>query len=225
MADAPFPLDQPSPQTAVNLSRLTGMPPLSPEAQQVGRALADVARVTSIPLREPSYSRPTFWSKPLLEMRARIIPPLTDWTPYITLQSGLANFPAGFSATVQYFIATSVVDPATSGVTWRFLYQGGIMDVNQFVLVPGIDLNVERSAAVPNPWPSQVRRIAQIIMNGEQFVLQVKNTSGVNQRALAALSGWYWPNTPTQDRGNMEIGAHNDDAARTVGSNSYDTGH
>lgn len=222
MADQPFHLDQPSPQTAVNLAKLTGMPPLSPRAQQVGRGLATVAQVASIPLREPSYSRPPFWAKPLLEMRARLVPS-TDWVDFITLQGGRDNFPAGYSATIRFFIATTVTNPATNSVVWRFLFNGTPMDANQFVLVPGIDLNVDRAAALP--WPAQVRRIAQILTNNDRFVLQVRNLTPTTQRGVAALSGWYWPNTPQQDRGNLELGAHNDDAARTVTTNAYDTGH
>ena len=221
-----FHLDQPSPQTAINLSNLTGMPTLSPRAQQVGRALANVAKVASIPLREPVYGRPSFWSKPLLEMRARIVPPTTAWTPYITLQGGIGNFPGGYGAVVQYWISTSVVDPATSGVSWRFLYNGTIMDANAFVLLPGVDLNVERSTAIPNPWPAQVRRIALSLMNYVILVLQFMNTSGINQRALGTLSGWYFPNLVKQDRGGLELGEHNEDAARHITPDSaYDTGH
>lgn len=226
MTDDMFHLDQPSPELATNLTHLTGMKPLSPRAAQIGRALANVARSTSIPLREPVYGRPSYWSKPLLEMRARIVPPTTVWTPYITLQGGIGNFPAGYAATVQYWISTSLVDPATSGVIWRFLYNGTLMDANSFVLLPGVDLNVERSATIPNPWPAQVRRIAMSLMNNDQFVLQFQNTSGINQRALGTLSGYYWPNLAKQDRGGLELGERNEDASRSITpENAYDTGH
>lgn len=189
---------------------------MSPAAQQVIGAMATLAQMGSIPLREPVYNRPTFWSYPLNEMRARIVPPTTAFVDFIVIQMGRGRAPVGYSAKFQYWVMTGLNDPATSGITFRFLVNGSPFDPATFGITSNIDQCVERVNA-PNPWPAQPQRFNMLITNDRQIRLQVRNTSGINQRAFAALYGYYYPNLGDLTRGSLERGVLNEDAATDIG--------
>jgi len=178
----------------------------------------DAAKITmrsmSVPMREPSYSRPPYWALPLNETRTRPIPALSGWLNYITIhmgqQPGLA--PAGYSARVQYYIASGEVSPITSGLLYRFVYNGVLLRSEEFDITNDIERHIDHLAAMP--FPAQPRRLDQHVRNDGRLVLQVNNTGGAIAMAFAALMGYYYPNLGDRDRGALERGSGNDDTVR-----------
>ncbi len=186
-----------------------------PTFDQVVRAAQMVAKMGSIPVREPEYARPSYWSKNLAETRTRPVPPTGGaWLDYITIQMGLGLAPQGYSAVVQYFITTGEDDPLTSGLRYRFTQAGIPLPVQEFDINNTIELGVDRFATLP--WPAMVRRIYIEIQNDRQLVLQVQNNSGDDQLAFAGLFGYYFPNLGDLPRGAIERGG-NVDRIRTGG--------
>lgn len=182
--------------------------------QEAIEAAKIVMRTMSVPLREPSYARPPFWAYPLNENRTRPVPAGSGWLDYITLhlgqEPGLA--PNGYSARVQYYIASGDESPITSGLLYRFLYNGQLVPEQEFDITNDIERHVDHAAAIP--YPAMTRRLDFHIRNNGRFVLQVNNTGPSTVIALAALCGYYYPNLGDRDRGALERGSGNDDTLR-----------
>ncbi len=180
---------------------------------QVVRAAAGAARLASIPLREASTGRPTFWSPPICLTKTRPIPAGTDWVDYLTLRSGVDFFPQGYGAEVNEFIATGKDDPATSGLQFRFRKDETLMPVQEFELQANIDYAVDRFAAIP--WPAMTRRCTFTVMPKNSLALQVKNTDVVAHIAICGLFGWYFPDLDGEGRQAFEASGYaQEDATR-----------
>ncbi len=177
-------------------------------------AAALVARNISIPLREPSYSRPPYWGLPLNESRTRPIPAASGWLDYIVLHLGKTpgQAPDGYSARVQYYIASGNESPITSGLLYRFVYNGQLLRSQEFDITNDIERHIDHLAAMP--YPAQPRRIDLHLRNNSRLVLQVNNTGGSPTYAFASLMGYYYPNLGDLDRGALERGTRNDDTVR-----------
>jgi hypothetical protein len=153
-------------------------------------AVQTLIKQSSIPLREPSTARPTFWSTCLAQTKTRPIPANSGWIDLNQLIPGVGTFPEHYAAIVNYFIATSQASMATSGLLYRFLLEGDLLpNVN---LAAGVDYNVERINTV-NPFPAQPRKIFINVTSSQHLSLQVKNTSGTIQNAYTGLFGWFYP--------------------------------
>jgi hypothetical protein len=153
-------------------------------------AIQTLIKQSSIPLREPSTARPTFWSTCLAQTRCRPIPANSGWIDVNAISPGVGIFPEHYSAIINFFIATSQASMATSGLQYRFLREGDLLpNVN---LLPGVDYNVERIGTT-NPFPSQPRKIFISVTSQQHLSLQVKNTSGAIQNSYSALFGWFYP--------------------------------
>lgn len=169
---------------------------------QVVRAAVGAARMASIPLRESSTGRPTFWSPPICLTKTRPVPAGTDWVDYLTLRAGVSFFPQGYGAKVNQFIATGKDDPATSLLQFRFKQNDSIMPSQEFGLNATIDYGVERAAAIM--WPAMTRRCTFIVMQKQALTLQVKNADVVAHIAICGLFGWYFPDLSGDDKQSFE---------------------
>ena len=175
-------------------------------------AAKSVARNISIPLREPSYSRPPFWALPLNESKTRPIPAGSGWIDYIDLHLGMQLAPTGHSARVQWFIASGADSPITSGLLYRFKYNGALLASQEFDITNDIERHIDHLAAMP--YLAQPRRLDLHLRNESRLVLQVNNTGGATTLAFASLMGYYYPNLGDLDRGSLERGHGNDDTVR-----------
>lgn len=176
-------------------------------------AAAIVARNISIPLREPSYSRPPYWALPLNITKTRPIPAASGWLEYLVIHLGVTGLaPDGYSARVQYYIASGSVDPTTSGLRYRFRYNGALLPAQEFDITDGIERHIDHLAAAP--YPAMPRRFDLHMRNNSRLVLEVNNTGGASTFAFAALMGYYYPNLGDLDRGAQERGTMNDDTLR-----------
>jgi hypothetical protein len=176
-----------------------------PSIPQVVAAAQMVAKMGSIPFREPEYARPSYASKNLSVTKTRPIPSAPGvWVDYITIQNGVGLSPQGYSAVIQYFTVTGENDPLTSTLRYRFKQSGSVLPTQEFDINNDIELGIDRAAALP--WPAMVRRIYIELQNDRQLVLQVQNSSGVDQLAFAGLYGYYFPNLGDLPRGSLERG-------------------
>ncbi len=178
---------------------------------QILRAAAIVARTGSIPFREPSSARPPFWAQPINTTKTRPIPAHTDWFDYVALSGGAEFFPEGYSAMVSHFIGTSKNDMVTSGIEYRFMLNGAFLPSQEIGLTAGVELGVDRLSTTP--WPAMHRKISITVTNMSYLALQVRNTSGATQIAIAGLFGWYYPNLNNGGREVFEA-----DLPRTIAS-------
>jgi hypothetical protein len=176
-------------------------------------ALTMVAQMGSIPLREEGIARPPFGAYTLTRTKTRIIPAGQAWIDYVVIQMGEGEAPSGYAARIAGFVASGLLDPATTGIEYRFLinnYQQ--MSPQEFVLAAGVDLNVDHLAA--QPFPSQPRKVMMQLQNDQRLALQVRNTGGVDAVALGAIYGWYYPNLGDMPRDAQEsTGFRQDDSA------------
>jgi hypothetical protein len=163
-----------------------------PTKGQLVSALVMVAELGSIPIREQSNQRSTFASTNLTRTKTRTVPAGTAWTDYLLVQMGEADAPSGFAATIDYYVASGLVDPATSGLQYRFLKDGALMASQEFSMPAGVDMTVDHLALAP--FPAQKRRLNIKLYNRERFVLQVRNTGVADTVAIAALMGYCYPN-------------------------------
>jgi hypothetical protein len=185
-----------------------------PTVEQLSDAMQNVLRVASLPIREPSPCRPTFWSIPITYTKTRPVPANSGWLDYLPMSPGQGMFPSGYNAAINFVIATSLTNMATNGLQYRFLLEGDLLPAQYFNLSPGFDLNVERVGA-PNPFPAQTRRVNIVVPNTNHLSLQVNNTSGAPVLAYAGLFGWFYPNLGSSEKEAFNAsGFVQDDAVR-----------
>jgi hypothetical protein len=172
--------------------------------RSVVHAAETAAKIASIPIRNPAWQDPTFWSYPLNETRTRPVPANSGWLNYIVidlrLQQGFA--PEDYTIRLKGFVATGQVDPATSGLEYRFVRGGQMLPTQEFDITDNIERHLERS--FPFPYPCFHRRLMLLVTNDSQIVLQVRNASGTPRLAFASLYGYYYPNLGGAGRGTQE---------------------
>lgn len=180
--------------------------------QVVVDALSMVAQMGSIPLREESASRPPFGAYTLTKTKTRTIPAGQPWTDYVEVQMGDRDAPEGYAAIINFYVASGLVDPAISGLQYRFLMNSMPLAAQEFMIPVGVDPNVNHLAVTP--FPSQPRRVHFQVQNDQRFVLQVRNTGVATATALGGLFGWFYPNLGDLPRDAMEsTGFRQDDSA------------
>jgi hypothetical protein len=172
------------------------------------QALSQTAERLSIPIRSPRWVKPTWWDWPLTEMRTRPIPAASGWVDLISItlgkQPGLA--PDGYSARLLAFVSTGQNDPLTTGMLYRFVRNGQLMNDQEFDITNTIEKNVMRYSGIPDPWPAFGRKIFLNLTNNSQLILQVNNPGVAPQIAIAALYGYYYPNLGDLTKGSLESG-------------------
>ncbi len=183
--------------------------------EQTIKAAAMAARIASLPLREPAYSRPPFWAKAFNETKTRPVVAGSGWLDYITIQlgqePGLA--PVGYSLVVNQYIATGDVSPLVSGLVYRFIVRGMHLREQEFDITNTVERHVDHAAA--KPWPAMQRRIYIHVGNQQRLVLQVNNQGGDETKAYASLAGYYYPNLLDLPRSSQETGSGGEeDSAR-----------
>jgi len=177
-------------------------------SEDLQQALADTAKMMSIPLRSPQWVKPTWWDYPLNETRTRPVPAQSGWLDYIVIQLGVTPgfAPLGYSLRLMAFVGTTRTDPLVNGVTYRFLRNGQQLASQEFDITNTIEKHILRYSGVPDPWPAYGRKMFLHVSNQGRLVLQVNNPSMSEQLCPVALYGFYWPNLGDLPRGSLETG-------------------
>lgn len=169
--------------------------PLKPhEALAVGGMMTGLAG-SNFPLRRPSHTNPSFWSRPLMRTLMRPVPAGQDWTDLVVVQ-GLSQY----IAVVRYYVATSQGDIAVAGLQFRMLLNGS--PVTGVTIGAGVEVSKEG----PNTYPVIPRLIFQPVLETQTLQLQVKNPTALQRNAIGGFWGWYY-----EARDSTVFGGNSDD--------------
>lgn len=177
-------------------------------SEELQQALADVARLMSIPTRSPRWVKQPWWAWPLNVTRTRPIPAGSGWIDYIRIQLGQTDLaPTGYSLRLAAFTGTGENDPLVTGMTYRFIRNGQRLPAQEFDITNTIEKHLERYSGVTFPFPTWARKMFLIVPNDGLLQLQVNNPSGAEELAFASLYGYYYPNLGDQGKGSLEATA------------------
>ena len=184
------------------------MSDLTPAEDQMVAAVVVAARKSSIPIRNPAYIDPSWWSYPLNVTKTRPIPANSGWLNYLDINTNVGGglVPTGHVIRLKGYVASGQYDPVVSGLRYRFLESGRHMPDQEFDITDSIERHLERNNPnqFPHPFPCFHRRIVITLNNDSRLTLQVNNTSGTVRLAFASLYGYYYPNLLGLSKGGQE---------------------
>lgn len=161
----------------------------------IAQAALQATRLASIPVREPSYTKPSFWALPLTITRARGLEVMAGaWQDFLEIPS-IQDHPK----VVTHYVATPFV---AGTVEYRFVIKGTLLDPSAVTLPPAVERHLDRFAT--HPFPTKKRPLYIRVGDTDSFVIQARNLTGVEQLAFAAVYGWYYPQLLNAARGGGE---------------------
>jgi hypothetical protein len=146
---------------------------------------------SSLPLRRPSNTDPTWWSNTLTKTAIATLSSSQGWINVLNLQ----GIP-GWTWKVQSYVATVVGDASIANVQWRFILNGTIAPNMQ--LATGVEIN----KVGPNIWPVVPAETYFLIEQKDNLILQAKTTNVFQQMLIAGLFGYQYinPNVAEKDK-------------------------
>lgn len=144
-------------------------------------AVCKALRGSNLQVRQPSYLRPSFWSRPFYITNYLPVAPNTGWTDLVRV-NGLPQY----VGVVKQYVATSLGSLVTAGLEFRLFMDGLPMEGVQFS--PGMDLNKDG----PNTYPVVPRDTFIPVNQTQRLALQVRNPTANQQIAMGTLAGWYF---------------------------------
>lgn len=154
----------------------------TPEAAVVGAVIASL-QGSNLPIREPSWTAPSFWSRPLFKTVFLPVPANSGWVSALTVSGQ-----PGYIAMVSHFTATSVGDILVSGLQFRIRLDGSPLPASAVNIAPGVEI----SKAGPNEYPLVPRKLFQPVLQGQTLTIEVNNPTGLQRVALASFNGWFF---------------------------------
>ncbi len=133
---------------------------------------------SNLPVRRPSYNRPTFWSRPVIETKIEPVAAGT-WIDFLVL-TGIPSF----AQVVTQYVADSFGDNALSNLEFRMVFDGLIPP--NFSILAGAEHHKQPVTA----FPLVPQETFFIIEPTDRLVLQVRNTGVVQQLVCAAFYGY-----------------------------------
>lgn len=184
------------------------MPDFTPAEDTMVAAVITAAKQASIPIRNPAWIDPSWWSYPLNVTRTRPIPANSGWIDYIDLNTTIGGglSPSDYAIRLKGYVASGQYAPTVSGLLYRFRRNGGFPPDQEFDITDSIERHLERNNPnqFPHPFPCFHRRIVMVLNNNSRLTLQVNNTSGTARLAFASLFGYYYPNLLGLSKGGQE---------------------
>lgn len=163
--------------------------------QEEADALQTVVRYAAIPTRPVSYVENSFWAIPINLTRCRPVPGGGSWRDLIEVPVR-----QGYPRAVKLFVASGQTEGT---LEYRWLNRGLLVEPDAFQITNTVEKNIDRFAAFP--YPVYNRPTTVWGRDVEQLVLQVRNLTGAQQLAFAAVYGWYYPQLDTPEEiGSME---------------------
>lgn len=156
-------------------------------------ALVDHIRYGSaLPIRRPSYTSPTFLSRPVTATKAipvnptpiTVVDPDPAWTDIVA-----------FTAPVQYFSRISswgyaVLGTPDPAMEFRLLLNG--TDLSDVTLPDGVNI------CKADVWPIYPRKICILLNQNDRLVFQARNGGAAPQTVVGAFWGWSYPTTDVE---------------------------
>jgi hypothetical protein len=143
-------------------------------------AACKALRGSNLQVRAPSYTLPSFWSRPLYKTAYLPVNANTDWQTLV-LVAGQPQY----VAVVHQYVATSLGSLAVTGLEFRMLMNG--QPVTSVSMTPGVELNKDG----PNSYPVIPRKIFLPVNETQRLEIQVRNPTGIQRVAIGLLGGWF----------------------------------
>ena len=143
-------------------------------------AICKALRGSNLQVRRPSYTYPSFWSRPLYKTAYLPINANTDWQDLVVVRGQ-----PQYIGIIKQYVATSLGSMALTGLEFRMLKDGSPLAVT---LGAGVEMNKDG----PNTYPIIPRNIFLPVNETEQVTLQVRNQTAVQRIAIGLLGGWYF---------------------------------
>jgi hypothetical protein len=150
-------------------------------------------RAGFVPVREPSWNEPPFYSYNLSQTRCRRIAANTGWTEAQSLEGR-----AQYVAFVNKFALASDVALDGSGMEFRLLLDG--QEPQHFDLPPG---EISRETSITN-WPVFKRETHLIVPLFQTLSIQVRNQSASDRYYFTGLFGYYYPDVDASAYNSMD---------------------
>ncbi len=129
---------------------------------------------TNFPGRRPSYTRPTFWSRPRPTTRIEPLAQTGTWQDWLTIQGSDAR-----RTVVEAYSASTIEPLATPGVEFRFRLNGKLLDIS---LAPGVDVSKDA-----NDYPFKKRSTYLTVGPTDTLTMQVRNTGALQRTVCGAF--------------------------------------
>jgi hypothetical protein len=142
-------------------------------------AICKALRGSNLQVRKPSYTYPSFWTRPLYATAYKPINANTSWQTLLEVKGK-----PQYIGIIKQFVATSLGSIALTGLEFRLLKNGTALDVT---LAPGIEFN----KTGPNTYPIVPRDIFLPVNETETVQLEVRNPTGLQAIAIGLLGGWF----------------------------------
>lgn len=139
---------------------------------------------SNLPVRRPSYNKPTFWSRPVVVTK---IEPVAagGWVDFLSL-TGIPSY----AQVVNKYVADAFGDNALSGLEFRMVFDG-LLPPNFSILA-----GAEHHKQPVTSFPLVPQNTFFIIEPTDTLTLQVRNTGVFQQLVCAAFYGYtYETNT------------------------------
>lgn len=153
------------------------------------RDLVDALPGSNLPWREPSYSKPTFWSRPLVETIIRPIDGNSAWENMIEVRGNPAT-----TALVNSFVATTFGDATLSDVDMRLIINGRLVSGTSYLA------NVDYNKISPSTYPVIPRPTFAIVRYLDTLAIQMRNRNASPRLAICAFFGWRFDDNNPADK-------------------------
>ena len=152
---------------------------------QLESAAQTFIRNSTIPVRDPSYIRPDFWSEPLNVTRVRSVPAAGTWVDFLEIPRK-----DSFPRIVYSYVFNSYT---TGALEFRWIRGNRLVAPDSFSIETNVERHLDR--LVTHPYPNSPRRTVIYLKSDERSVVQVRNTGANAQTGYGLVYGWYYPNT------------------------------
>ncbi len=157
--------------------------------------LMQLLRNSNVPLRRPSWTQPTFWSRPLIRTIMIPVEASSSWSTILAV-SGLN----GYSAVVTGYVATPLGDASLSQVRFRFVYQGRLVS-SMSLGASAFEHNRESPTLFPT-FPQSTAFICERV--DTTLSIQAINDGVFQQPVLCAFYGYYYDNMNQAEKSDIE---------------------
>jgi len=154
---------------------------LKPEQQLDLATILGYLKEAPTPVRAPGWEDQGYWGRPVAQSHIRSIPSSPLWQSIEEVRP-----PTEYNTVLRHYVATPLYLPYPAGLSFRLRVDQGILDMN---LLPGVD---RAHAGGINQFQLVKQKLQVVITDADVFVMEVLNTSGVEQVVASAVYGWHY---------------------------------
>ena len=184
--------------------------PLLPHEAVAIAAICKSMRGSNLQVRRPSYTKPSFWSRPIYTTNYMPVAPNTGWQTLV-----LVTGKPQYVAIIRQYVATTLGNVVTSGLKFRLLING--IPATSFNLATGVEFNKD----AVNSYPIIPRDTFLPVNETQRVEIQVTNPTAMQQIAIGLLAGWFidsMDSTVTSETNAMVDGVYTPFVGTTYGN-------